>query len=227
MSATISVGTYDNVSHCLDLTMKTLKIYGNAINDRFIEEAADALRDGKLIIYPTDTLYAIGCDTLNSRAVEKTCRIKGINPKKQNLAICCSSVSQAASYAKIDNRAFDILRRALPGPFTFILPASPSLPKVFKDRKEVGIRVPDDPVARRLAEELGNPLLTTTIELDDIADADDDLAQIATMEIAMKYESDIDLCIDAGSRGTVPSTIIDLTDSSNPVVIRQGKGTIE
>ena len=199
--------------------MKTLKMYGSAINDRFIDQAVDALRDGQIIVYPTDSLYAIGCDALNNRAIEKICRLKGIDPKKQNLAITCADLSQAAAYARVDNTAYAILRRSLPGAFTFILPAAPTLPKVFKGRREVGVRVPNDPIARELAARLGNPLLTTSIELGDV---DDDVADVATLEIAMKYENDVELMINAGPRGVVGSTVVDLTDSSEPVIVRQG-----
>lgn len=204
--------------------MKTLKMYGSAINERFIDEAVEALRDGLIIIYPTDSLYAIGCDALNNRAVEKICRLKGIDPRKQHLAITCADLSQAAGYARISNSAYDVLRRNLPGAFTFILPASTSLPKVFKGRKEVGVRVPDDAIARRLAEALGNPLLTTSIDLTDI---DEDAAEVATMEIAEKYSGEVAITIDAGTRGTVGSTIVDLNDPTDPQILRQGLSVLE
>lgn len=203
--------------------MKIYKMYGTAINGRFIDETIDALKDGEIIIYPTDSLYAIGCDALNNRAVEKICRIKGIDPRRQRLSITCSDLSQAARYAHIDNKAFPLVRRNLPGAFTFILPAATSLPKIFKGRREVGIRIPDDVIARQLADRLGNPLLTTSIELEGIAE---DLSEVATLEIATKYESDVALMIDAGTRGTVGSTIVDLTDSASPVIIRQGLGDL-
>ena len=204
--------------------MKTLKMYGSAINERFIDDAVEALRDGLIIIYPTDSLYAIGCDALNNRAVEKICRLKGIDPRKQHLAITCADLSQAAGYARISNSAYDVLRRTLPGAFTFILPASTSLPKVFKGRKEVGVRVPDDAIARRLAEALGNPLLTTSIDLTDI---DEDAAEVATMEIAEKYSGEVAITIDAGTRGTVGSTIVDLNDPTDPQILRQGLSVLE
>jgi tRNA threonylcarbamoyl adenosine modification protein (Sua5/YciO/YrdC/YwlC family) len=200
--------------------MKTLKLYGTAINTRFIDEAVEAMRDGQIIIYPTDTLYAIGCDALNNRAIEKICRLKGIDPSKNQLSIACADMSQAAAYARIDNRAFAIIKRNTPGPFTFILPSSTTLPKVFKGRKQVGIRIPDDPIATTLASQLGNPLLTTSIELDDIVD--DDMAEVATLEIAMKYDNDVALLLDSGSRGVVGSAIVDLTDSDDPQIVRQG-----
>lgn len=204
--------------------MKTLKIYPNNINTRYIEEAVEALADGKAIIYPTDSLYAIGCDATNQRAIERVCRFKGINPDKQHLAILCSDMGQAARFARIDNNAFDIMRRNLPGAFTFILPAASTLPKAFKGRKEVGVRIPDDEVARKLAEELGRPLLTTSLYIDDI-DTDD--SHLATMEIADRYSSDAALMIDSGARGNIPSTVVDLTDPTDPQILRQGKATLQ
>ena len=135
--------------------MKSLKFYPTNINRRYIDETVSALRDGKLIIYPTDTLYAIGCDALNNRAIEKICRIKGINPAKQLLSIVCSDISQAAEYARIDNNAFRLMRSNLPGPFTFILPAATTLPKAFKGRHTVGVRIPDNDIARAIADALG------------------------------------------------------------------------
>ena len=132
--------------------MKTLRIYPTSINDRYLDEVVDCLRDGGVIIYPTDTLYAIGCDALNNSAIERLCKIKGVNPQKQVLSVVCDGISMASEYARIDNEAFRILRTNLPGPFTFILPAATSLPKVFKGRKEVGIRVPDNPISRAIAE---------------------------------------------------------------------------
>lgn len=203
--------------------MKIYKMYGTAINSRFIDETVDELKNGGIIVYPTDSLYAVGCDATNNRAIEKICRLKGIDPRRQHLAITCSDLSQAARYAYIDNTAFSLIKRNIPGAFTFILPAATSLPKVFKGRHQVGIRIPDDAIARHLAERLGNPLLTTSIELGGIAD---DLSEIATLEIATKYENDVALMIDAGTRGTIGSTVINLTDSASPVVLRQGLGDL-
>ena len=143
--------------------MKTLKIYPTSINQRFIDEAVETMRDGDIIIYPTDTLYALGCDALNQRAIERLCHLKGIDTRRNTLSIVCADMSQAAGYARIDNRAFEVMKRHLPGPFTFILPPSHDLPKVFKGRKEVGIRIPDNPIARALAETLGHPIMTTSV----------------------------------------------------------------
>ncbi len=202
--------------------MKILRIYPDNINQRFVQEAIDSLRDGKLIIYPTDTLYAIGCNALNNNAIERLCALKGINPAKQTLSIVCSDLSQASEYARIDNNAFKILRANLPGAFTFILPASTSLPKVFKGRKTVGIRIPDNNIARCLAIELGNPILTTSIKWDE---ADENEA-IEPGEISLRYSSTVDIMINGGAGGTEPSTIVDLTDSNAPELLREGKGTL-
>lgn len=146
--------------------MNTLKIHPTSIDTRVLSRAVDAMRDDGLVIYPTDTLYAIGCDATSRKATEALCRIKGINPQKNALAVVCHDFSQASEFARIDNRAFAIMRRYLPGPFTFILPSSPSMPKIFKGRKQVGIRIPDNDVARELARSLGTPLLTTSLPSD-------------------------------------------------------------
>lgn len=199
--------------------MKSLRIYTGNINMRFIDEAVEALEQGSLIIYPTDTLYAIGCDVTNQRAIEHVCRIKGIDPRRQQLSILCADMSQAARFARIDNRAFDIMRRNLPGPFTFILPPATTLPKAFKGRKEVGVRIPDDDVARCLAEELGRPLLTTSI-ITGSSNSDD--YHTTMMEIADSYKSDIPLLIDSGARDCIPSAIIDIMDPGSPTILRQG-----
>lgn len=199
--------------------MKSLRIYTGNINMRFIDEAVEALEQGSLIIYPTDTLYAIGCDATNQRAIEHVCRIKGIDPRRQQLSILCADMSQAARFARIDNRAFDIMRRNLPGPFTFILPPATTLPKAFKGRKEVGVRIPDDDVARCLAEELGRPLLTTSI-ITGSSNSDD--YHTTMMEIADSYKSDIPLLIDSGARDCIPSAIIDIMDPTTPTILREG-----
>lgn len=201
--------------------MKTLRIYPSSINDRFIEEACDALRSGQAIIYPTDTLYAIGCDALNQGAIEKLCKLKGLNTQKNTLSIICADISQASDYARIDNRTFKLLRQHCPGPFTFLLPASTTLPKAFKGRHTVGLRIPDNPIATALAEQLGHPLLTTSLPSDGL-DHDE---ITAPDEIMLRYDSSqIPLMIDGGRGESTPSTIVDLTDSSTPEIIRQGLG---
>ncbi len=198
--------------------MKTLRMYPSSINDRYMQEVVDALRAGEIVIYPTDTLYALGCDALNNSAIEKICRIKELNPQKTSLSIICHDISQAAEYARIDNRAFKMLREYLPGPFTFILPASTTLPKVFKGRKTVGVRIPDNAIALAIAEQLGNPVLTTSIEYNDPDEG------ISPDSIAMRYDDVAALMVDGGDGGIVPSTVIDITDSSFPDIVREGLG---
>lgn len=199
--------------------MKSLRVYPGNINSRFIDEAIEALEDGQLIIYPTDTLYALGCDATNQRAIEHVCRLKDIDPRRQHLAIMCADLSQAARFARIDNNAFDIMRRNLPGPFTFILPPASTLPKAFKGRKEVGIRIPDDDVARHLANAFGRPLLTSSLIVDEFDNED---YHLAMMEVADSFSSDVALIIDSGARQQIPSAIINLMDSSSPEIIREG-----
>jgi tRNA threonylcarbamoyl adenosine modification protein (Sua5/YciO/YrdC/YwlC family) len=198
--------------------MKTFKMYASSINDRYVDEIVGMLRSGAIIIYPTDSLYAVGCDALNNRAVERVCRLKGINPAKQRLAIVCSDISQASEYARIDNEAFRLMKGNLPGPFTFILPASSRLSKAFKGRREVGVRVPDNEIARHLASALGNPLLTTTIEWDD-ADPDD-LCQPSS--ISLHYADTVDAVVDGGEGHASPSAVVSLLDSSSPEILREG-----
>lgn len=205
--------------------MKTLLIHPESVNDRHISEAAHIISGGGIIIYPTDTLYAFGCDALSNRAIERLCRLKRLNPDKNLLSIVCADISMAAEYTRIDNRAFRLLKQYLPGPYTFILPSSTTLPKVFKGRRSVGIRVPDNPVALALARELGHPLMTTSIPVEEFREPDD-YSGISAGEIEQRYEhgGDFDLLIDGGDGSVTPSTIIDLTDSSSPGLVRNGAG---
>lgn len=201
--------------------MKILRVHPTSIDERAIAEAVDALQRGEIIVYPTDSVYALGCDALNNRAIERLCRIKGINPERNMLSIVCDGLSQAATYAKIDNRAFAMLRQYLPGAVTFVLPAATTLPKVFKGRKQVGIRIPDSPVALRLAEALGNPLMTTSIsvapEIDDAGEMD-----VEALEGVFGRTPEITLALDAGPSGLDYTTVVDLTDSTAPAIIREG-----
>ncbi len=199
--------------------MNTLKIHPTSIDARVLSRAVDAMRDDGLVIYPTDTLYAIGCDATSRKATEALCRIKGLNPQKNALAVVCHDFSQASEFARIDNRAFAIMRRYLPGPFTFILPSSPSMPKIFKGRKQVGIRIPDNDVARELARALGTPLLTTSLPSDGLEP--EEITEPGEIELRAEAMG-VDMLIDAGSGSATPSAVIDLTDSSAPVVLREG-----
>lgn len=200
--------------------MRVLKILENNINDRFIDIAVKALADGEIIIYPTDTLYAIGCNALNNSAIGKICKIKGINPDKTNLSIICDGISMAAEYAKFDNHMFKVLKKNLPGPFTFIFPASSSLPKVFKGRKTVGVRIPDNKIAVELVSRLGNPVLSTTIKYED-----EDYAVNPEL-IAEAYDGIVPYMIDGGEGELEPSTVIDCT-GGDIEVLREGKGVLQ
>ncbi|MBD5201706.1 MAG: threonylcarbamoyl-AMP synthase [Bacteroidales bacterium] len=202
--------------------MKILRMYPTSINDRYLDEVVDTLRRGGLIIYPTDTVYAIGCDALNSRAIEKVCRIKGLNPDKNTLSIIAADMSMAAEYARIDNKAFHMLKDNLPGPFTFILPAATTLPKAFKGRHTVGVRIPDNAIATAIARELCNPILSTSI----MPDADGNYP-VDPQAIALEVPSEIDLVIDGGEGSSEVSTVVNATDSTAPEILRQGAGELQ
>ena len=198
-----------------------IKIYNENPNRKEIDKVVEALRDGGLVIYPTDTVYAIGCDAMNVRAVEKICNIKGIDPRKVNLSIICYDLSTISEYAKVSNAAFKVMRKNLPGPFTFILPTSSELPKIYKNRKTVGIRIPDNNILHQLVGELGNPIMTTSIH-----DEDEVVEYTTDPElIHEKYEDIVDIVIDGGYGGTEASTIVDCT-SDDFEIIRQGKGEL-
>lgn len=199
--------------------MKILKVFENNPNPKFLDMAVEALRDGDIVIYPTDTLYAIGCDALNNSAINKICKLKGINPDKTNLSIICDGISMVAEYARFDNRQFKVLKTNLPGPFTFILPSSSSLPKVFKGRKTVGIRVPENNVAVELVRRLGNPILSTTISY-----TDDDYAVNPEL-IAETYADSAAYLLDGGDGGLIPSTVVDMT-SGELEIVRDGRGDL-
>lgn len=202
--------------------MNVVTNFGSGVNERAVDRAVECLRRGDIIIYPTDTLYALGVDALNNRAVERLCHLKGINPAKNLMAIVCADMSQASDYARIDNNAFRLMKEYTPGPVTFVLPAATTLPKVFKGRRTVGVRVPDNAFARALAEALGHPVMTTSVP---VANGPDGLAEVADPRaLGLRYAttSEITLLVDGGDGGTEGSTIVDCTESSNPTVLRQG-----
>lgn len=198
-----------------------VKIYPENPNPREIDKVIRVLQDGGLVIYPTDTVYAIGCDALNVRAVEKICRMKGINPQKSDLSIICYDLSNISEYAKVNNAVFKLMKKNLPGPFTFILPTSNELPKIYKNRREVGIRVPDNPIIRTLVKELGNPILTMSVH------HEDEMIEYSTDPelIHEKYENQVEIVIDGGYGGMEPSTIVNCTTDEFEI-IRQGKGEL-
>ena len=181
------------------------------------------LHDGGLIIYPTDTKYAIGCHGLKERAIERICKIKNIDPKKNNLSIICYDLSNISEYAKVDNGTFKLMKRNLPGPFTFILTTGSRLPKIFRNRKEVGIRVPDNNIIREICRQLDAPIMTTTLPYNE----KEDIEYSTTPElIDEKFGNEVDLVIDGGIGGVEPSTIVDCTDGKAEI-IRQGKGWLD
>lgn len=201
-----------------------VKIYPENPNPREIQKVVEVLRSGGLVIYPTDTVYGLGCDVNNARAVERIAQIKGLNLKKDHLSFVCHDMSHLSLYTKaLDNQVFKLLKKHLPGPFTFILPASNNVPKLFKNNKKtIGFRVPDNPIILEIVRELGNPVLSTSIK-----DEDEVIEYTTDPElIHEKYGDLVDLVIDGGYGGNEGSTIVDCTDYPFEVV-RQGKGVLE
>ena len=200
--------------------MKVLQIMEGNINERSIDQIVDCLENGGIIAYPTDTVYALGCDAMNNQAIERICSIKEIKSAKTNLSIICSDISEVAQYAKFDNQQFRLMKSNLPGSFTFIFPALSKLPKAFKGRRTVGIRIPDNEIALAIVKALGRPILSTSVQ-----GADEDYRCEPEL-IAETYSSQIDIVVDGGRGGLIPSTIVDCT-SGEPEVTRQGKGELQ
>ncbi len=200
-----------------------IKIYEENPNPREIQRVVKSLRDGGLIIYPTDTVYGLGCDITNNRALERVAQIKGVKLAKANFSFICKDLSNLSDYVKqIDNSTFKLLKRSLPGPYTFILPGSNNLPTVFKKRKTVGIRVPDNTICTAIVEELGNPIVSTSIY-----DEDEVIEYTTDPELILeKWDKLVDIVIDGGYGDNIPSTVIDLTESE-PVLLREGKGSTD
>ena len=200
-----------------------VKVYDQNPNATEINKIVGILKKGGLIIYPTDTVYGLGCDITNAKAVEKIARIKGIKGDKSNFSFICNDLSHLSDYVKqIDTPTYKLLKRALPGPYTFILPGSKSLPKVFKKKKTVGIRIPNNNIVRAIVKALGNPIISTSIH-----DEDDVIEYTTDPELIFeKWEHLVDGVIDGGFGGNLASTIIDLTDAV-PKIIREGKGTTD
>ena len=200
-----------------------LKLYDKNNNPNDIVEIIRILENGGLIIYPTDTKYAIGCHGLKERAIERICKIKNIDPKKNNLSIICYDLSNISEYAKVDNGTFKLMKRNLPGPFTFILTTGSRLPKIFRNRKEVGIRVPDNNIIREICRQLDAPIMTTTLPYNEKEDTE---YSTTPEQIEEKFGNEVDLVIDGGIGGVEPSTIVDCTDGKTEI-IRQGKGWLD
>ncbi|MFC4096657.1 L-threonylcarbamoyladenylate synthase [Euzebyella saccharophila] len=200
-----------------------IRIYEENPNPKEVAKVVEVLRKGGLIIYPTDTVYGLGCDITNSRALEKIARIKGIKLAKANWSFICADLSNLSDYVRqIDTGTFKILKRALPGPYTFILPGNNNLPKDFKKKKTVGIRVPNNNIAKALVEGLGNPIVSTSIR-----DEDEVLEYTTDPELIFeKWQNLVDMVIDGGYGDNVASTVIDLSESE-PFVVREGKGSLD
>jgi len=200
-----------------------IKIYQNKPSEAALLKVADVLRNGGLVIYPTDTVYGLGCDITNTKALERIAKIKGIKLEKANFSFICSDLSNLSDYVKqIDTSTFKILKRALPGPYTFILPGNNDLPKEFRKKKTVGIRVPDNEIIIEIVKMLGNPIVSTSIH-----DEDEVLEYSTDPELIFeKWQHLVDLVIDGGYGDNIPSTIIDLS-GFEPEVIREGKGSLD
>ena len=199
-----------------------IKLYNENPNPKEIARVVKVLQSGGLIIYPTDTIYGLGCDITKTKSLEKIAKIKGVQLEKANLSFICNDLSHLSDYVKqLDSATFKIIKRALPGPYTFILPGSNNLPKVFKKKKTVGIRIPDNNIIRTLVAELGNPIVSTSIR-----DEDDVLEYTTDPELIFeKWQGLVDVVIDGGYGDNEPSTVINLTEE--PVVIREGKGSLD
>lgn len=199
-----------------------IKLYEDHVDRKKLKHIVEILRNGGLIIYPTDTVYGLGCDITNKSALEKLARIKGVRLDKANFSFICEDLSNLSDHvAQIETQTFKILKRNLPGPYTFILPGSNSLPSVFRKKKTVGIRVPDNAIALALVRELGNPIVSTSIK------DDDEILEYTTDPSLMfdEWKHQVDVVIDGGFGGNEASTVIDLT-GREPVLIREGKGGV-
>jgi len=199
---------------------RLFRIHPENPDERKIREIVAILREGGIIIYPTDTVYGIGCDIFQPKAIEKIAKIKNIKPEKANFAIICQDMSHLAEYAKISTPIFKVMKRALPGPFTFILPATSEVPRIFQNnRKTIGIRIPDHAIPRAIVKELGHPILTTSI-----VDEDDVLEYSTDPELIFeKFSTRVDAVIDSGYGQNVASTIV-LCENDEFEVIRNGLG---
>lgn len=200
-----------------------IKLYEENPNPREIEKVIRVLKNGGLIIYPTDTVYGLGCDITNNKALERIAKIKGVKIEKANLSFICHDLSNLSDYVKqIDTSTFKVLKRALPGPYTFILPGAKTLPSVFKKKRTVGIRVPNNNIALEIVKQLGNPIISTSIR-----DEDEILEYTTDPELILeKWGNLVDLVIDGGYGDNEASTVIDFS-RDEPEIIREGKGSLE
>ncbi|ADY50966.1 Sua5/YciO/YrdC/YwlC family protein [Pseudopedobacter saltans DSM 12145] len=201
-----------------------LRIYEENPNEKQVQQVVDILKKGGIIIYPTDTIYGMGCDITNQKAIEKIAQLKGIKPEKANFSFVCHDLSHISQYVKpLDNSTFRLLKKALPGAFTFIFEANSNVPKLLASKKKtVGIRVPDNNIAREIVRMLGNPILSTSIR------DDDEIIEYSTDPelIYEKYKDLVDVVVDGGYGNNVASTVVDCTEGDFEIV-RQGLGNLE
>ncbi|HLR49709.1 MAG TPA: L-threonylcarbamoyladenylate synthase [Candidatus Sphingobacterium stercoripullorum] len=201
-----------------------IKLYNEQPNARLVQQVVSVLEKGGIIIYPTDTVYGIGCDITNPKAIEKIYKIRGLDPKKAHLSFICYDLTDISQYTKpFNTKIFRIVKRALPGPYTFIFNATTQVPKLLSSKKKtVGIRVPDNNIIREIVKQLGRPIVTTSIR------DDDDIIEYSTDPelIHEKYENTVDLVIDGGYGDNTPSTVVDVS-SGDVEVIREGKGEVD
>ncbi len=200
-----------------------LEIHPENPQEKQLEKVVKCLKDGGIVIYPTDTIYGMGCDIFNQKAVEAVCKLKGINPEKANLSFICSDLSHITDFTKpLDNNIFRLMKKALPGPYTFILESNNNVPKIFKHKKKtVGIRIPDNKILLKLVEMLGNPILSTSVH-----DEDQVIEYTTDPELIFeRFEHKVDIVINGGYGGNIPSTIIDCSNGE-PIVVREGKGDL-
>ncbi len=196
-----------------------LRIHPENPQHRQIRIAVECLQKGGIIIYPTDTIYGLGCDILQQKAIERVCRIKNVEPRKAQLSFICSDLSHLSEYAKqVPTATFRLLKEYLPGPYTFILPASKMVPRILQSKKDtIGLRIPDNKIAQSIINELGRPILSASLPGEMVEDYTDP---------EIMYENfmrEVDIVIDGGIGGTEPSTVVDCT-GDEPVVIREGLG---
>lgn len=201
-----------------------LNIHPENPQQKHIQTVIDCLRKGGIIIYPTDTVYAFGCDIQNKNAVEKICQLRGIKPGKANFSFVCNDLSQLSKYAKhVDNSVFRMMKKSLPGPYTYILESSGEVPKIFKaNKKTIGIRVPNNNICLAITELLGNPIMSASLKIED------DITEYLTDPelIFERYGKKVDIVINGGFGNNEPSTVFDCSDGT-PVLIREGIGSIE
>jgi tRNA threonylcarbamoyl adenosine modification protein (Sua5/YciO/YrdC/YwlC family) len=205
------------------MAAELIKLYPENPEPAKISRIVSVLKNGGVIIYPTDTVYGIGCDIFNQKAIERICRIKGVKPEKNNLSFICYDLSHISEYARnLSTPVFKVMKKALPGPFTFILSANNNVPKILHTKKKtVGIRIPDNNIPRLIVKELGNPIITTSIK-----DEDEVIEYSTDPELIFeKFQGLVDIVIDGGYGNNIPSTIVDCTTDEFEVV-REGRGDI-